>query len=146
MTASLLTIVPVVANVPWMPPFGLLMLLAWRLRDAEVFPSWGPLGLGLFDDLLSGQPLGSAMALWTITFIVIDIIDNRLVWRDFPHDWVVAGGAVAFCLVAARLVASPLRAHVDTVVLIQIIVSVALYPLAALVCARLDARRRRYQR
>ena len=140
MAGSLVTIVPVVANVPFLPPFGLLLLLGWRLRDPELFPSWAPVPLGLFDDLVSGQPLGSAIALWTICVIVIDIIDSRLVWRDFWQDWLIAAGGVAFCLIAARLMASPLAAHVETVVLVQILVSVALYPLAARLCARIDER------
>ena len=140
MLASLITLLPIIANVPYLPPFGLLMLLGWRLRDGDLFPSWAAVPLGLFDDLLSGQPLGSAMALWTISVIVIDIIDSRLVWRDFWQDWLIAAGAIAFCLIVARLVAAPIGAHVDTVMLFQILVATALYPLAALVCARIDER------
>ncbi len=50
MAGSLITIVPVVATVPLLPPFGLLMLLAWRLRGPDVFRSWVPVPRGLFDD------------------------------------------------------------------------------------------------
>jgi rod shape-determining protein MreD len=143
MLGSLVTLMPVVATVPFLPPCGLLMLLAFRLRDAELFPSWGPLPLGFFDDLVSGQPFGSAMALWTLVMIVIDVIDNRLVWRGFWQDWFIATGAVTFCLFAARLLASPLRAQVDLLVLVQALAGVALYPLAARIAARVDERRRR---
>ena len=51
-----------------------------------------PLPLGLFDDLVSGQPLGSAMLLWTLCFLAIDVLEQRLVWRDFWQDWLIAVG------------------------------------------------------
>ena len=40
MAASLGTIWPFIANVPVLPPLGLLMLLGWRLRRPDVFPIW----------------------------------------------------------------------------------------------------------
>ena len=60
--ASLLTLVPVVATVPFLPPFGLMMLLGWRLVRGDAMKVWMPVPLGFFDDMLSGQPLGSAMS------------------------------------------------------------------------------------
>lgn len=138
MAASLITLLPVVTTIPYLPPFGLMVLLGWRLRSPEVLPVWAAAPLGLFDDLFSGQPLGSAMALWTCALIVIDVIDSRLVWRDFWHDWLVAAGAIAAFLIASRLAGTPIGAHVDTVLLLQIVIAVALYPLAALACARID--------
>lgn len=140
---SLATLVPVVATLPLLPPLGLLLLLAWRLRNQAILPMWAGIPLGLFDDLVSGQPLGSAMALWTASLVLIDIIDNRLVWRDFWQDWLIAGGAVGGCLIAQRLAATPLAAHVDTVLLLQIVIATALFPLAARVCAAVDERGRR---
>jgi rod shape-determining protein MreD len=135
---SLVTILPMVATVPFLPPFGLLMLLAWRLLRPNVLAPWAPVLLGLFDDLVSGQPIGSAMLLWTFCFLVVDVIDTRLVWRDFWQDWLIAAGAFGFCLIAGRLIASPLGAHVDTALLLQIIMCAALFPLVTRLCARLD--------
>ena len=108
MLASLATLVPFVAPLPLLPPCGLLMLLGWRLRSPDVLPVWGAAPLGLFDDLFSGQPFGSAMALWTLALISIDIIDNRLVWRDFWQDWLIAGGGIATFLVVSRLAGTPI--------------------------------------
>ncbi len=135
---SSLTILPIIASVALMPPFGLLMLLGWRLTRGDSLPIWSPLLLGLYDDLVSGQPTGSAMLLWTICFLVIEVIDQRLVWRDFWQDWGLAAGAIAFCLIAGRFFASPLGAHVDTVLLLQILVSTLLYPLIARLCAWIE--------
>lgn len=141
MAASLLTIWPVIAAIPLLPPLGLLLLLGWRLTRPDSLRVWAPLPLGLFDDLVSGQPLGNAMLFWTLCFFMIDLIDQRLVFRDFWQDWLIAAGALGFCLIVGRLVATPIGAHVDTVLLLQIVVSIMLFPLAARLCAMIDGAR-----
>jgi rod shape-determining protein MreD len=135
--ASSLTLWPFIANLPLLPPFGLLMLLGWRLCKPESLRIWAPLPLGLYDDLISGQPLGSAMLFWMLCFFMIDLIDQRVVYRDFWQDWLIACGSIAFCLVFGRLIASPLGAHVDTMVLLQVAVTCLLFPLATRLCALL---------
>lgn len=135
MAGSLVTILPIITNFPFLPPFGLTVLLGWRLAREDALPIWAPLPLGLFDDLLSGQPFGSAMLLWTVSILVIDLLDQRLVWRDFWQDWSLAAGAIAFCLIVGRLVATPLGAHVDTILILQTMLSILLYPLIAQFCA-----------
>lgn len=139
--ASLVTTWPFIASFPFLPPLGLMMLLAWRLSRADVFAIWAPLPLGFFDDLVSGQPLGNAMLLWTLCFFMIDLIDQRLVFRDFWQDWLIATGSIGFCLIFGRLIAAPLGAHVDTVLLLQIVISAMLFPLVARLCAWLDRKR-----
>lgn len=134
---SALTLWPIIAGVQILPPFGLLMLLGWRLTRSESLRVWAPLPLGLFDDLISGQPLGSAMLFWTLCFFMIDLIDQRIVYRDFWQDWLIAAGSIGFCLILGRLVTTPIDAHVDTVLLLQIAISVLLFPLAARLCAML---------
>jgi rod shape-determining protein MreD len=138
---STLTIWPLIASFPYLPPCGLMMLLAWRLVRPGTFAIWAPLPLGLFDDMLSGQPLGSAIFLWSLCFVAIDLIDQRLPYRNYWQDWLIAAGALAFCLIAGRLAASPFGAHVDTVLLVQIMVSVMLFPIAGRLCAWLDRKR-----
>lgn len=141
MAGSLVTIVPVVATLPLLPPCGLLMLLAWRLLAPLALRRWAPAPLGLFDDLVSGQPLGSAMMLWTLAFFLIDLFDQRTLFRAFAQDWLIASGAIAFCLIGGRLVATPLGAHVDGVLLVQVIVTALLFPCAARLVAWIDRRR-----
>jgi len=143
LVGSLVTIVPMIAHYPVLPPFGLLVLLGWRLLRPELFPIWAAAPFGLFDDLVSGQPLGSAILLWTISFFAVELFDQRLVWRDFWQDWLIAAGAIAFCLIGGRLIASPIAAHVDTMLLVQILVSIMLFPLLARLVAWLDRKRGR---
>jgi rod shape-determining protein MreD len=139
MLGSLMTLLPVIASVPFLPPFGLMVLLGWRMVRGDSMRVWVPVLLGFFDDMVSGQPLGSAMLLWTICVLAIDVLDTRLVWRDFWQDWLIASGAIGFCLIAGRLVASPFGAHVDTALLLQVLTSAALFPLIYRLCAWLDS-------
>lgn len=140
---SLITILPMIATFPVLPPLGLMTLLAWRLLRPEWMRIWSPLPFGLFDDLVSGQPLGSAILLWTLAFLTVDLLDRRLVSRDFWQDWVLASGAIAFCLIVGRLIATPLAAHVDTLLLFQVLAAVLLYPFVARWVAWLDTKRGR---
>ena len=141
MGGSLMTIVPIVASLPLLPPIGLLLLLAWRLLARFALRPWAAAPLGLFDDLLSGQPVGSAVLLWSIVFLVIDLVEQRLLFRTFWQDWVIAGAAIAFCLAAGRLIALPFGAQVDGMLLAQIVISVLLFPLAARFVAWIDSKR-----
>lgn len=138
---SLVTIVPVVASLPLLPPVGLLVLLAWRLLAPLALRLWAPALLGLFDDLVSGQPVGSAMLLWTLASLLVQALDARSGVRDFLQRWGIAAVAIALCLVGGRLIASPLGAHVDTVLVLQVVVSILLFPLVAFTVTRVDARR-----
>ena len=71
------------------------------------------------------------------------MLDTRLVWRDFWQDWLIASGAIAFVLIGGRLVAAPFTAHVDMALLIQILISAALFPVVARFCAWLDRDKKR---
>nr|WP_317893034.1 rod shape-determining protein MreD [uncultured Sphingomonas sp.] len=132
---SLITIVPIIATIPFLPPFGLLALLAWRLFRSNALPAWAAAPLGLFDDLVSGQPLGSAMLLWSLCLIALDVLDTRLVQRDFWQDWLIATAAVALCLALGRVFAGMLPAYVDGPLLIQTALSGLLFPAITRLCA-----------
>jgi rod shape-determining protein MreD len=141
MAGSLVTIIPVVASLPLLPPMGLLMLLAWRLLARFALRPWAAAPLGLFDDLVSGQPLGCAVLLWSLCFLAIDLVEHRLVFRDFWQDWLIASGAIASCLAVGRLLALPISAPVDTVLLAQVVISIMLFPFAARIVAWIDRKR-----
>jgi rod shape-determining protein MreD len=138
---SLATIIPVIATIPLMPPLGLVMLLAWRLLARFAFKPWAAAPLGLFDDLVSGQPLGSAVLLWSLCFVAIDLLEQRLTYRDYWQDWLIASGLIAGCIIGGRFLAVPVGAHVDTVLLAQIVTTILLFPLAERIVARVERKR-----
>jgi len=141
MAGSLMTIVPLIATIPILPPFGFVMLLAWRLLARYALRPWAAAPLGLFDDLLSGQPLGSAVLLWSLAFVAIDMIEQRLVYRDFWQDWLIASGGIACCVIGGRFLGVRVGTHVDTVLLAQIVITMMLFPLAARIVATIERRR-----
>jgi rod shape-determining protein MreD len=141
MLGSLVTILPWGATLPLLPPFGLLMMLSWRLLAPLSLRVWAPALLGLFDDLVSGQPIGSAMLLWTLGFFLVDALDARSGVRDFAQNWAMAAVAIALCLTGGRFVATPVGAHVDAVLTMQIMTAILLFPTTARLVAWIDARR-----
>ena len=141
MVGSLLTIVPVGATLALLPPFGLLVLLSWRLLAPVAIRLWAPAALGLFDDIVSGQPIGSAMLLWTLAYFLVGVMEARSGMRDFWQHWAIAAAAITLCLVGGRLAASPLGAHVDVALATQVVLSVLIFPAVAFLIGRIDARR-----
>jgi rod shape-determining protein MreD len=137
--ATLFTMLPVIANAPLMPPLGFVMLLAWRMLRSDLWPVWIGAPLGLFDDLVTGQPVGSAVALWTIVMLTMDALDRRVVWRDYWIDWIIAGIALLFVLVSGAMLAR-VETMADLTRLIgpQWLLSFFLMPAAMVLVARID--------
>ena len=98
---SMVALVPIVVQTPWLPPFGLLMALGWRLLRPEMWGAWIALPLGLIDDLIGGAAIGTAMTLWTIAFLGLEMAEQRVVWRDMWFNWRLASGAILFCVAGA---------------------------------------------
>lgn len=140
LAASLLTaVMPVVATFPLLPPLGLILLLGWRLPRAGRFPVWFPIGLGLADDLLNSGPIGTGMALWTAIFVIVEVMDHRMLWRGWRDDWMLAAALLTFALLGALVMDDLTGGETASVLILpQLALSIALYPLAARVAAKLD--------
>jgi rod shape-determining protein MreD len=137
MLGSLSPTWPVIASAPMLPPLGFLTLLAWRQLRPGLLPVWAGLPLGLFDDLYSGQPLGSAVLLWSIALIVLEVIELRFPWRNFLLDWLVAAGLTIVYLPTAMGLA--MGASPSIVVLApQLLISVFAYPVVGRLVALFD--------
>ena len=137
---SSITILPVIAQAPVMPPLGLLLLLSWRLLRPELWRAWIGVPLGLFDDIMSGQPIGSAMFLWTVMLIGIDAIEHRMVWRSYRQDWLIAAAAIIFC-VAGGVFSARITGGGDIkleLVAPQMLWTILLFPFVVRQCARID--------
>ncbi len=142
LTIMLGSVVPgwfLIASAPVMPPLGFLIHLGWRQLRPGLLPIWAGLPLGLFDDLFSGQPFGCAVLLWSVTAIVLEIVELRLPWRNFVTEWLMAMGLIVayifLCLAFANIAgaSSPIR-----VIVPQVVISVLSYPLVGRVVAMFD--------
>ena len=141
MVASALPLMlPLVANSPVLPPLGLLFFLCWQLLRTEMWPVWIGLPLGLWDDLFSGQPIGTAVGLWTLASIAIHYSSQRIYWRGFLQDWVIAALLIAIIQSLAALIAHPSAAtgRVLGLVVPQIVISILLVPLFMRLTGKFD--------
>lgn len=139
MLASLLPGLALIASAPVLPPFGFLVFISWRQLRPGLLPVWAGLPLGVFDDLFSGQPFGSAVLLFSAAAIALDLIEARLPWRNFLTEWLVAIGLIiAYIVISLALAnlggaATPLR-----VTWPQIVISLLAYPLVGRFVALAD--------
>ncbi|MEO1168032.1 MAG: rod shape-determining protein MreD [Pseudomonadota bacterium] len=139
---SLLCLVPLIAQAPLLPPFALMIFLAWRFLRPEIWPIWAGLPFGLFDDLLSGNPIGSGMLLWTAILLALEFAENRAMWRDYWIDWLVATGALTSYIMGVMVLnALTGGGWIFWPLLPQIAATILLFPLVLRLCARLDRRR-----
>lgn len=137
--ACLLALLPIVVSSPVVPDFAFLTLIAWRLLRPEMWSATTALPLGLLNDLIGGHPIGQSMALWTITFLAFDIMDARVVWRDYLIDWLAAALAVSFYIVGGWYIGRMLGNRIELIVLLpQIGLSILAYPLVARVVLAID--------
>lgn len=136
---SLTPLLPVIALGPLVPPFGFMILLAWRIVRPGLLPLWIGFPLGAFDDLYSGQPFGSAILLWSLAMIALEAIETRFPWRNFWQDWVTAAGLLAAYLIVTGFFASGgIELGIIPLILPQIALSVLLFPVIARMVAFFD--------
>lgn len=139
MLASLTTCLPLVAQSPVLPPFGFMLFLAWRLLRPDLWPIWIGLPLGAFDDLASGQPLGTGMVIWTLIAFAIELDSRRHLFRDYFQDWLIAAIAIAAWLLGAGFVERLAGFGGPLVqILPQVGYTILLFPLVVRICAALD--------
>ena len=134
---SLTPWLPIIAPAPLLPPFGLMMLLAWRLLRPGLLPLWAGLPFGLFDDLYSGQPFGSGILLFSLVLIAIELIEIRFPWRNFWLDWFTAAAVLTGYLTVTALLSGSSLMQL-TVIVPQLLLSIVLFPVVARLVAQLD--------
>lgn len=136
---SMLSTVLVIASAPIMPPLGFLAYIAWRQLRPGLLPVWAGLPLGLIDDLYSGQPFGSAVMLWSLAAIALDVVETRLPWRNFITEWTVAAVLIALYICSGLALANLAAAKTPIVFIVpQICISILVYPLIGRAVALFD--------
>ncbi len=127
------------AEMPVLPPLGFMLLLGWRLMRPGLLPQWVGVPLGAFDDLFSGQPFGSAILLWSLAMIVVELVETRFPWLGFWQDWITAALTTALCIFLAMLFSgAPVTGPMLLVTFPQMLAAVILYPAIARLVSWLD--------
>ena len=137
---SMVCLLPIVSSTGWWPDWALLMLVAWRLLRADAWPAWWAAPLGFANDLITGNPIGLSIALWSAIMIAMDVLDRRTMWRDYWIEWAIAVLFVGLAELAQWRVAAILGAPMPLNMSAgpSIIVAVLCFPVAAFLAARLD--------
>ena len=139
LAATLLDLLPIVATTPLVPDFAFLVLIAWRLLRPEMWLAQVALPLGLFNDLVAGHPIGQSMLLWTLSFLILDLIDSRVGWRDYWMDWLFAAGLILLYTFGGWYIARLMGSQAEFAIMVpQILLSVFAYPLVARLIVGLD--------
>ena len=125
--------------IPIVPPLGFVMFLGWRVMRPGLLPICAGAPLGAFDDLFSGQPFGSAILLWSLTMIALELIESRFPWRGFWQDWFTSSlTIVVYIFAAMALSGATLTLPMVVAAVPQAAAAVLLYPFLAQIVARFD--------
>lgn len=139
LAGSLAPALPVIATSAIVPPFGLIVLLAWRSLHRQIWPAWAGFPLGLWDDLFSGAALGTSVAIWTSLLLGLDMLDRRLVWRDARQEWAIAALLIwAYLLVAYQVGGATAGWYGLLLMIPQMLIAALLFPPVVRMCDRLD--------
>lgn len=136
---SMVVLLPLIATAPLLPPLGLVFFLAWRALHRNLWLPWMGLPLGFIDDLFSGATVGTAMVLWTIVLLALDMLDRRFLWRDAVQEWAIAAAAILFAISASYLIGGGAHQVYGPLLLLpQLVLTMLSFPFAMRVCDRLD--------
>lgn len=137
--AILLSALPIVVQIGWLPDLGFLTLIAWRLRRADVWPAWWAAPLGLLNDAVTGSPIGQSVAVWTLAMLVLDFADQRTTWRDYWIEWALAALLILMNDAAQWQVAAWTGAKLAFIkAMPNLLISTASFPLLAWAVAWID--------
>ena len=79
------------------------------------------------------------MMLWTLTLLGLDLLDRRMVWRDFRQEWGIAGGLIVAMLLGQLLISYATGGATNPLLLLpQMLLSILAFPLVARIGAVLD--------
>ena len=137
--ASLLATLPIIVEDGWFPDCGFLMLIGWRLRRTDVWPSWWAAPLGLLNDLIAGHAIGLSVTMWTLSMLALDLLDRRTAWRDYWIEWALATLLILLVETVEWQVAALMGAAVPYMFMLPpIFISIAAFPVAAWFVGRID--------
>ena len=79
------------------------------------------------------------MLLWTLIFLALDFVDNRLGFRDYLMDWLLAAAAILLHGAGIWYIALLMGSDTSFLVMLpQIGVSILAYPIVARIVLGLD--------
>lgn len=137
--ATYLSALPILPGNGWFPDFGFLTLISWRLLRADPWPVWSTALLGLFNDAVTGSPIGLSVSVWTLSILALDFADRRTMFRDYWIEWALAAVLILLNESAQWQVAAWMGAELPySSIVPPLLLSVAAFPLFAWSVSRID--------
>ncbi len=122
------------------PSFALMSVFYWTVHRPDLFPAWGAFAVGLFDDMLTGAPLGlGAFVLLLVQFSIVaqhKVFRGKAFWLVWAAFAIVAVSAQIVTLVFGLALKGALPAALPAAT--QLALTIALYPVATAVFGRLQ--------
>lgn len=122
------------------PSVALMSVYYWTVHRPDLFPAWGAFAVGLFDDVLSGSPLGvNAFVLLLAHFSIVaqhKVFRGKAFWLVWAAFGFVALGAQILTMVIGLLLKGAFPDPLVT--LAQLALTVSLYPVATAVLGRVQ--------
>lgn len=139
LAATLLSSLPVISDNGWIPDFGFLVLIGWRLLRNDPFPAWWAAPLGFWSDLVTGSPIGLSVAWWTAVIVALDLADRRTLFRDYWLEWALALLLLAINEWLQLQVAAWMGAELPLLTMVPpLLIAAAAFPLVSWLVAALD--------
>ena len=139
MIGTYLAALPIVSMSGWFPDFGFLVLIGWRLLRSDAFPAWWAAPLGLFNDLITGTPVGLSVAVWTAAMLLLDLADRRTMWRGYWLEWALAAVLLLGNEAAEWRVAQVMGASLPFLTVVPpLLISILAFPIVAFIVSRVD--------
>ena len=132
--------IPVPEYAVLAPNFALMAVFYWTIHRPDLFPAWGAFAIGLFDDVLSGAPLGlNALVLLLTHFTIMSqhkVFRGKAFWLIWLAFVIVAAGAQLLTVAIGLALKGAIPA--GPIVAAQYALSVALYPAVAAFLGRVQ--------
>jgi len=122
------------------PSFALMSVYYWTVHRPDLFPAWGAFAVGLFDDVLSGSPLGvNAFVLLLAHFAIVaqhKVFRGKAFWLVWAAFAFIAFGAQILTLFIGLLLKGAFPDFM--IALTQLGLTIALYPAATALLGRVQ--------
>jgi rod shape-determining protein MreD len=124
-----------------MPNLALLFVIIWASLQPRLMPAWAAFGLGLFADLLFGNPIGVWALIFPVAMVAVRLGEERVEGHSLGVDWAF----VSLLLLAGHLLCWQLmeftgREAALLPLLTQAGVTILAYPVAAVLAGRIQRR------
>ena len=132
---------PIVLPWPALPQLGLAAVFVWATFQPGLMPPWLAFLLGGLADLLFGLPLGCEALLFALAALFVRLFERRFGHHRFGFDWALfAGVAVVHAVLGWEIIGFVGGGGPLPPLLVQAATTVAVYPAAVLLCARIQRR------